>query len=186
MWKRVSPAVKPRGLFSFRTVAKAALTLLLGATQLSVALGLLLVGREPALVTRICNMCLGFSLFLSISLAATDAAVSLCLGCSVNRRSGKAANSQRRWMLLVALVSAVGLSFAGLLGVTQFTVERIQVPIRGLSQRLNGTTIVQLSDIHLGGYSGRSTLQRIVDEVNKLDADIVAITGDLVVELWST
>ena len=80
----------------------------------------------------------------------------------------------------MALVVAVGLSFAGLLGVAQFTVERLDIPVKGLNARLNGTTIVQLSDIHLGGYTGRSTLQRIVNRVNQLHPDIVVITGDLV------
>ena len=190
VWKRVTKVVRSYGPCSVGTAVRAALLLLLGSSQLSVALGLLFVDREPALVTRISNTCLGLSLFLCVSLAATDLA-SLSLGKifgdqifpRVRRRENKGTGlgrSEQKLRLLVALVVAVGLSFAGLLGVAQFTVERLDIPVKGLNARLNGTTIVQLSDIHLGGYTGRSTLQRIVDRVNQLHPDIVVITGDLV------
>jgi predicted MPP superfamily phosphohydrolase len=116
-------------------------------------------------------------------LSLTDLAF-FCIGktlfTSQRRRGRRLERSEARWRFLVALVAAIGLSFAGLLGVAQFTVERLNIPIRGLDRALNGTTVVQLSDIHLGGYSGRSTLQRIVDETNKLNPDLVVITGDLV------
>ena len=54
------------------------------------------------------------------------------------------------------------------------------IPVKGLNPRLNGTTLVQMSDLHLGPYSGRSALQRVLSEVNALEADLVVITGDLV------
>ncbi len=54
------------------------------------------------------------------------------------------------------------------------------MPIKGLHPKFNGTTIVQISDIHLGPFNGRSKLKNVIEEVNKLDGDIVVITGDLV------
>jgi hypothetical protein len=45
---------------------------------------------------------------------------------------------------------------------------------------LAGFTIVQLSDIHVGPTIKREYVQAIVDRVNELDADLIAITGDVV------
>jgi predicted MPP superfamily phosphohydrolase len=60
------------------------------------------------------------------------------------------------------------------------SVVRVDVPIRDLPEGLEGFTIAQLSDIHVGATIRRGYIQRIVDAVNRLGADMVAITGDLV------
>ena len=59
-------------------------------------------------------------------------------------------------------------------------VVRVDVPIRNLPAALQGFQIAQISDIHLGPTIKGPYLQRIVARVNSLDADLVAITGDLV------
>ncbi len=56
----------------------------------------------------------------------------------------------------------------------------IEVPIAGLPDALHGFTIAQISDIHVGPTIKRDYLQRIVEAVNRLEADMVAVTGDLV------
>ena len=59
-------------------------------------------------------------------------------------------------------------------------VVRVDVPIRGLAPALHGFTIAQISDIHVGATIRSGYVQAIVDRVNSLDADMVAVTGDLV------
>ena len=59
-------------------------------------------------------------------------------------------------------------------------VVEIEVPIEGLPPALQGFTIAQISDIHVGPTIKRAYLDAIVDAVNALDADLVAVTGDLV------
>ena len=59
-------------------------------------------------------------------------------------------------------------------------VVRVDVPIAGLPAALLGFTLAQISDIHVGPTIKQEYLQRIVTRVNTLDADVVAITGDLV------
>ena len=59
-------------------------------------------------------------------------------------------------------------------------VRRVDVPIAGLPAALQGFTIAQLSDIHVGPTIKGGYIHRIVEAVNKLGADVVAITGDLV------
>lgn len=56
----------------------------------------------------------------------------------------------------------------------------VKVPIKDLSPALEGLTVVQLSDIHVGSTIRKDTIDAVVDAVNALEADVVAITGDLV------
>jgi predicted MPP superfamily phosphohydrolase len=56
----------------------------------------------------------------------------------------------------------------------------VEVPLRGLPPALNGFTIAQISDIHVGPTIKRGYVDAIVDAVNGLDADLIAVTGDLV------
>ena len=56
----------------------------------------------------------------------------------------------------------------------------VEVPLRGLPPALDGFTIAQISDVHIGPTIKRDFLCGIVEIVNSLDVDLVAITGDLV------
>ena len=56
----------------------------------------------------------------------------------------------------------------------------VEVPLRDLAPELHGFTIAQISDVHIGPTIRRPFLRGIVEIVNSLDVDLVAITGDLV------
>ena len=78
--------------------------------------------------------------------------------------------------LLALLVSLIGFSNARRVA----RVVRIDVPIQGLPVALHGFSIAQISDIHVGPTIKRAYLDAIVDVVNGLQVDMIAITGDLV------
>lgn len=59
-------------------------------------------------------------------------------------------------------------------------VKPVDVPIAGLPEALQGFTIAQISDVHVGPTIKRAHVQAIVERVNAIGADLVAITGDLV------
>jgi predicted MPP superfamily phosphohydrolase len=59
-------------------------------------------------------------------------------------------------------------------------VVNIDVPVADLAPELEGFTIAQISDIHVGATIKRKFVEAIVQRVNGLKADMVAITGDLV------
>jgi predicted MPP superfamily phosphohydrolase len=59
-------------------------------------------------------------------------------------------------------------------------VRRVPVTLSRLPRELDGTTLVQLTDIHLGPTIGRAFIEEIVARTNALNPDIIAITGDLV------
>ena len=78
--------------------------------------------------------------------------------------------------LLAGLFTAVGFGNAR----RRAQVRSVDIPIANLPAALHGFTIAQISDIHIGTTIKGRHLNAIVDAVNALDADMVAITGDLV------
>lgn len=56
----------------------------------------------------------------------------------------------------------------------------VEIPLQGLPPALQGFTIAQISDVHIGPTIKRDFLRGIVEIVNSLDVDLVAVTGDLV------
>ena len=56
----------------------------------------------------------------------------------------------------------------------------MRIPLSKLDGRADGYRIALISDIHLGPIRGASEAERIVTMVNRRDADLVAIVGDLV------
>ncbi|HEY1328735.1 MAG TPA: metallophosphoesterase [Casimicrobiaceae bacterium] len=59
-------------------------------------------------------------------------------------------------------------------------VRDVEVPISGLPAALHGFTIAQISDLHVGPTIKRRYVDAVVGAVNALDADLIAVTGDLV------
>ncbi|MEY4551351.1 MAG: hypothetical protein RL685_7546 [Pseudomonadota bacterium] len=69
---------------------------------------------------------------------------------------------------------------ASLVSGRKLTVKRVPVQLARLPIALSGTTIVQLTDVHIGPTRGRLFLDRVVDATNALEPDVIVITGDLV------
>jgi predicted MPP superfamily phosphohydrolase len=59
-------------------------------------------------------------------------------------------------------------------------VVKVDVPIRNLPEALHGFTIAQISDVHVGPTIKAPYVDAIVDAVNELKADLIAVTGDIV------
>jgi len=59
-------------------------------------------------------------------------------------------------------------------------VVEVEVPIEGLPAALDGYRIVQISDVHIGPSLRGDFLSDVVDRVNALEPDLVAVTGDLI------
>ncbi|HTJ17973.1 MAG TPA: metallophosphoesterase [Steroidobacteraceae bacterium] len=56
----------------------------------------------------------------------------------------------------------------------------VEVPVANLPAELRGFSIAQISDVHVGPTIKHEYVAAIVDAVNGLDADVIAVTGDVV------
>jgi hypothetical protein len=65
-------------------------------------------------------------------------------------------------------------------GRTDYRIEEVAIPIRGLPRALDGYTLVQLSDIHFGTFVGDPELRSAHELVGRARPDAVVLTGDLV------
>ena len=76
---------------------------------------------------------------------------------------------------------ATGLSAVGFAAARRVPrVVEVEVPIADLHPDLVGFRVVQLSDVHVGPTIRGTWLDQVVEVVNTLDADLVALTGDFV------
>lgn len=93
---------------------------------------------------------------------------------------------ERRRALLgglnLSLVGLAGAQSAAAIVVNQrpIKVVEVEVPIPELHPDLVGLRIVQISDVHVGPMISGDFVREVVDVVNTLDADLIAVTGDLV------
>jgi predicted MPP superfamily phosphohydrolase len=85
------------------------------------------------------------------------------------------------WSAVAVLAGALAATALGYANARRTArVKRVTVPVEGLDPALDGFRIAQLSDVHVGPTIRRRDVEAIVARVNALDADLVAVTGDLV------
>ena len=154
----VSALLMPMGLMARRVVKSQLNNVLTWA-------GLLLMGLFSSIFVLTLLREAALLLFWLLSLWLKDLPLALFRTGSAEAVAG-----------LALLVTAVGFLNAR----RTPAVVRIDVPIKGLPLALQGFTLAQISDLHVGPTIGHAYLQRIVNKVNTLRADVVAITGDLV------
>ena len=85
-----------------------------------------------------------------------------------------------RVAVVAVFVAAAALLILGYLGAGRLVVRRVDVQVPGLAPEFDGLRIVQLSDLHVGPHTSRRFLRRIVEATAKLNADLIAVTGDLI------
>lgn len=59
-------------------------------------------------------------------------------------------------------------------------ISEVAVRVPKLPASLEGLSIVQLTDIHVGPFIGRRFIDRLVEQANELRPDVLVVTGDLV------
>ena len=115
------------------------------------------------------------------SLAVLTVARDLFLGPAVLLSSrGEAAMLEAASAIAVPLLAVLATVVGFIHARRTPRVVDVEVPLPGLPAALEGFTIAQISDVHVGPTIKRDFLHGIVDTVNSLGVDLVAITGDLV------
>ena len=78
------------------------------------------------------------------------------------------------WLTLV--ITAAGMFIAR----RRPGIIEVKIPVANLPQALHGFSIAQISDMHVGPTIKRGFVDGVVRRVNELNADLIAVTGDLV------
>ena len=127
---------------------------------------------------------MGLMFLLLVALAATDL---VRLGIAFGHAASGVAFDPGRRTLLARVLGGLAGGTAGLLGglgiakaLERLHIKEVKVALTKLPAALNGFTIVQLTDVHLGPTIGRTFTEQIVALANAQNPDVVAITGDLV------
>jgi predicted MPP superfamily phosphohydrolase len=90
---------------------------------------------------------------------------------------GHWASLSAQWVVaLAAFATLVGLAIAR----SRPRIVAVDIPVIRLPRALHGFSIAQISDVHVGPTIKRGFVQDIVERVNGLRADMIAVTGDLV------
>ena len=80
------------------------------------------------------------------------------------------------FLILAALISSYGIYE----GVRVPRVRHVELYLQGLPAEFDGYRIAHVSDLHCSTSIRRERIASIVEKVNALDADLIAITGDFV------
>jgi len=80
----------------------------------------------------------------------------------------------------VPILLAGGAVGSGLRQQGRFTVRRVELQLARLPERLRGLTVTHISDLHVGRIFRPEHLEPVVEAVNALGSDLIAITGDIV------
>lgn len=94
---------------------------------------------------------------------------------ALSRRQALAAAAV--WAAPTVTVLAAGRAISQL---DAFRLRRIDVPIPDLPPDLDGLTIAQVADVHVGRFTRGKVLAKVAEATNLLHADLVLLPGDLI------
>src|SRR5258708_4154423 len=81
-----------------------------------------------------------------------------------------------RWAVALTVLSTL----TGLVIARRPRLVEVDIPVTHLPSALHGFSIAQISDVHVGPTIKRGFVDRIVARVDDVNADVIAVTGDLV------
>jgi hypothetical protein len=183
LWRRL---VRDTGLQGrWRAIASPAIIALGSSLPLAMLLSRQVEAAwlRPVLMTAFAWMGAGF--LMLVLLLGGD--VIRLVVWAAQRVSGAAPTDPARRRTLARLIggaaAATGLttaSFGAASALGIIPIERLRVSLRRLPARMNGTTLVHLTDMHVGPSLRRAFVEQVVEQVSSLQPDLVAITGDMV------
>jgi uncharacterized protein len=184
-WRLVKPAQLPRRIHWAFTVTMIALWLAIPITTTARL-------WSPALASKLSWITMPWMALVGLSVVAVIvlelSRLFARVGRGVMRKpapQGDDLMSRRKFLARVGSGAAVTAASTGVArGMIEargtHAVVDVEVRLAKLPKQLDGFSIVQLSDLHVGLTIDRAFVQRVVDHTNRLAPDLIALTGDLV------
>ncbi len=187
--------------FSLKKAGKIAFGAILGAGLVCLLLGRTLAPLMPRNVA-VAFAALGSTIELGVLIAflllIPERIASWIAGAVARRRdSAKAESSEeersetetktdepgklgRRELLSRAAAGGASAGYAAMFGRHDYVIEEVALRLDKLPTSLDGFTIVQLSDIHLGLFVGEREMRSAVELVKSAKPDLIVLTGDMI------
>lgn len=124
---------------------------------------------------------MGLALLLLTALGLSDVVLGLAGSAFASESAATGGLAVARTQAV--LVAATGLGAGGLALVSALRpprTNRVELRLERWPAELDGFRIVQISDVHIGPLLDRRFARQVVDRVNALAPDLIAVTGDLV------
>jgi predicted MPP superfamily phosphohydrolase len=160
-WDRAVPKFAVSAIFIWHFIGLGLLTLI-GLLLIPILLGQKIISHPPSQSSR-----------------ATGNAPA-----RIERPADSSHWSRRDFLRFAAAIAPPVFTF-GLTGIAlhqlnQVRIRRFTLPIVDLPKALDGMTIAQVSDMHVGRFTKGEVLEKTVRLVNDMRADLVLLTGDLI------
>lgn len=125
---------------------------------------------------------MGLCLLLVVGLVATDGLLAISGAArppgTAPAASAATATRAQAFAVVLGALSAGALALANVRRGP--AIRRVEIALERWPGALDGFRIAQISDLHVGAMLGRDFAADVTRRVNALDADLVAVTGDLV------
>ena len=133
--------------------------------------------RWDELLHAAAYLCAGWLNFLLLLTLARDLVLGLARLAGAR---GLATAVESSGVPVVFAGSLAALGLGALVALRGPSLRQVTIPIEGLAPALEGFSIVQISDLHVGPTIGRRYVRRVVERSNALRPDLIVLTGDIV------
>jgi uncharacterized protein len=123
---------------------------------------------------------MGFAFFLIVFFGLTNLSLLLVAAAAVRPEHAAALGWARAQAVIVVALAASATVVGLVAGLRLPAVRRLEIRLARWPGALDGFRIVQISDLHIGALLDRRFARTVVDAVNALRPDLIAVTGDLV------
>lgn len=159
-----------------------ALVVLLGITLVLQPIGeRTLAPRRARWIAWPASLWMGFAFLALLSLGLSDAVLLLAgsTAAAATAAAGADGVAAPRAALVVGL-ALVATGFGLRSALRPPVGVRVEIPLARWPRALDGFRIAQISDVHIGPILDRRFARHLVERIEALEPDLVAITGDLV------
>lgn len=141
-------------------------------------------GHFRRIMKLIGNYWLGVLLYIALTIIIVDLARIIIVRVLKIKFTSKRSNQIHRFVGIFCSVVIITTSILGVINARIVRVTSYDITVDKEAGDMDSLKVVLVADLHLGYNIGVSQMQRMVDKINKQDADLVVIAGDIFDNEW--